>query len=180
MTVRHQNRRLQHLTIEAALVTLIGCFLARPAAAADEPRNSRVRSSDRSIIALIDRATAESPTFRLLRTRFEASDGIVYIEPGHCGHGVRACLIMWVGVSGPNRFLRILVDRRKADSDVDFMGTIGHELQHALESLSERAVTDGHTLYHFFGRYAPTDGNRFETAAAIDVGEAVRLELRVH
>ena len=150
---------------------------AQPAATA--PPISRLRSGDRSILELIDRATAQSLTFRMLRTRFEASDGIVYVEPGTCGHGVRACLLMWVKVSGPHRFLRIVVDRQTADSDVDLMGSIGHELQHALEALTEPALTNGHKLYHFFNRYAPTDSNRFETMAALNAGDSVRYELRV-
>jgi DNA-directed RNA polymerase specialized sigma subunit len=33
-------------------------------------------------------------------------------------------------------------------------------------------------LYSFFRRYAPTDNNRFETTAAINVGTAIRDELR--
>jgi 3-dehydroquinate synthetase len=52
----------------------------------------------------------------------------------------------------------VLVDRQRADSDVDLMGSIGHELQHAIEALS--------------------DNNRFEMTAAIIVGTAIRDELR--
>ena len=85
---------------------------------------------------------------------------------------------MWMNVSGPDRFLRILVDRQKADSFGDFMGSIVHELQHALEALSQRSISNGAQLFNFFKREAPTDHNRFETAAAIDAGEAVRDELR--
>jgi len=60
--------------------------------------------------------------------------------------------------AGGNRYLRVLVDRQRADSDVDLMGSIGHELQHAIEAFS--------------------DNNRFETTAAINVGTAIRDELR--
>ena len=62
----------------------------------------------------------------------------------------RARLKMWMKVSGANRFLRVLVDRKKADSDVDFMGSIGHELQHAIEALSQSSIRDGAQLYNFF------------------------------
>ena len=72
-----------------------------------------------------------------------------------------------------DRFLRILVDRQTADSDVDFMGAIGHELRHAIEALSQASITNGAQLYNFFKRDAPTDNNRFETAAAINAGDAV-------
>ena len=59
------------------------------------------------------------------------------------------------------------------------MGSLGHELQHAIEALSQPSITNGAQLYNFFRREAPTDNNRFETAAAINVGDAVRAELRV-
>ena len=179
MTVRPQTRRLHHRVLLTAFVTVVGCFLAQAATGDDAVPASRVRSSDVSIIALIDTATAQSPTFSLLRMRLEASDGIVYIEPGSCGHGVRACLKMWMQVSGPNRFLRIVVDRQKTSSDAEFMGSIGHELQHALEALSQQSIRDGAQLYNFFRRTAPTDDNRFETAAAVNAGHTVRDELGV-
>ena len=92
---------------------------------------------------------------------------------GECGHGVRACLKMWMQVSGPNRFVRIVINRSKADRDVDVMGSLGHELQHAIEVLSEPAVTNGVTMYNSLRRTAPTDGNRFETTAAVNTGNAV-------
>jgi hypothetical protein len=179
MTGHHQNRRLRHLAIRAMLVTFLGCSLARPAAAARWPPAIRsVRSTDRAIAALIDRAAAQSLTFSRLLTLIEATNGVVYVEPGDCRHGVRACLKMWMEVSGPNRFLRVVVDGHSARSDVEVMASIGHELQHAIEALSEQALTNGVQLYSFFGRLAPTDNNRFETTAAINAGDAVRDELR--
>jgi hypothetical protein len=33
-------------------------------------------------------------------------------------------------------------------------------------------------MYNFFSRIAPTDKRRFETTAAINAGDAVRIELR--
>jgi hypothetical protein len=138
---------------------------------------SRVRSDDSALAALIEQARLGSETFRRLLTTIQASDGIVYVEPGECGHGVRACLKIWMQVSGPNRFVRIVINRSKADRDVDLMGSLGHELQHAVEVLSEPAVTNGATMYSFLRRTALTDNNRFETTAAVDAGNAVIVEL---
>src|SRR5712671_122559 len=104
---------------------------------------SRVRSSDGPLVGLIDQATRRSETFRRLIATIEASNGIVYVEPGPCGHGVRACLKMWMQVSGPNRFVRIMIKRSNGDNDVEVMGLLGHELQHAIEVLSAPTVTDG-------------------------------------
>jgi hypothetical protein len=138
----------------------------------------RVRSSDPSLAALIDRAALRSATFKRLHDTIGASGGFVYVEPGSCGHGVRACLKMWMHVSGPNRFLRVVVERRKGDSDAELAGSIGHEMQHAIEALSDSGVTNGVQLYNFFRRYAPTDNKRFETTAAINIGNVIRDELR--
>ncbi len=181
MSVYPPNRRLYRLAIRTALVASLGWSLAQPAAAAPDEAEAvvfRVRSTDRAISAFIELAATRSLTFRKLVALIEASDGIVYVEPGPCGHGTRACLKLWMGAGGPNRFLRVMVDRRKADSDADFMGSIGHELQHTVEALSEPATVNSLDLYNFFNRIAPTSANRFETIAAINAGDAVRAELR--
>jgi hypothetical protein len=139
---------------------------------------SRVRSTDNALAGLIDQATRRSETFRRLLATIQASNGIVYVELGECGHGVRACLKMWMQVSGPNRFVRIVINSSKTDRDTEVMGSIGHELQHAIEVLSEPAVTNGVTMFNFLKRMASTDGNRFETTAAVNAGNAVIDELR--
>jgi hypothetical protein len=137
----------------------------------------RVRSSDSALAGLIAQATRGSETFRRLITSIQASNGIVYVEPGRCGHGVRACLKIWMQVSGPNRFLRIVIDRSPSDRDLQVMGSLGHELQHAVEVLSEPAVTKGATMYNFLRRTASNHSNRFETTAAVNAGNDVIDEL---
>ena len=119
-----------------------------------------------------------SATFRGLVEAINASDGIVYVEEGACGHGVRACLAA-VAAAGPNRLLRIKVDVRKADWDL--MGSIGHELQHAVEVLAEPSVTSSHEMYFFYSRVGRRGmTGAFETQAAVDVGHIVRGEVRRH
>jgi hypothetical protein len=178
MSVHPLNRRLHGLAIQAALVATLAWSPARPAEAADEGTLFRVRSSDSAITAFIELAATRSPTFRNLLALIQASDGIVYVEPGDCGnHGARACLKGWMGAAGPNRLLRVMVNRRRANSDVDFMGSIGHELQHTVEALSEPATINSAALYNFFTRIAPSSSGRFETLAAINAGDAVREEL---
>jgi hypothetical protein len=169
------NRRLLGLGLQAALSACV--LVHAPLLAADEPPILRVRSTDMAITGFIDLATTRSLTFRHLVALIQASDGIVHVEPGECGHGTRACLKVWMVSSGSNRFLRVLVNRRRADSDVDFMGSIGHELQHTLEALSEPNTVNSLRLYSFFSRTAPTAHNRFETVEAIHAGDAVREEL---
>jgi len=179
MIGRHPRGRLQNQAVRVALIASL-CSVAQSAAGSDDPPIARVRSTDASLAALIDRATAHSLTFQRLLASIERSHGIVYVEAGSCGHGVRACLKVWMETVGPNRFLRIAIDRRKKAPDAEVMGLIGHELQHAVEALSESGVTDSVSLYNFFRRLAPTDSGRFETAPALHAGDDVENELRAH
>ena len=169
------NRRLLTLGLEAALI--VSVLAHAPLVAADDAPIFRVRSSDQAITEFIELAATRSLTFRNLVALIQTSDGIVYVEPGECGHGTRACLKLWMSASGSTRFLRVVVNRRRARSDVDFMGSIGHELQHTVEALSEPNTINSVRLYNFFSRIA-ISGERFETTAAILAGDAVRHELR--
>jgi len=145
---------------------------------ATETRIPKVRSNSPEVAALIGRASDASATFRRLTATIDGTDGLVYVDDGKCGHGVAACLLLAVQVSGPFRVLRIKVDARRLDCVL--MAQIGHELQHAIEILSDPHVTDGVSAFSFFERIAPggpiSDRGRFETAAAERTGLDVRRE----
>ena len=176
MSVRH---RVRTLTCNAVLVTATVWSLSGPAAAQESTSPvRRVRSGDPSIAALIERAITDSPTFERLVGTVEASDGIVYVHSGRCRGGVVACLPIWMTSSGGNRFMRVVVDPERIDSDVELLGAIGHELQHAIEVLSDRFVTNSTKMYFFYRRYAPTDRDQFETLDAKITGIDVERELR--
>lgn len=98
----------------------------------------RVRSSNQRIALPIAEAESRSATFRSLVRTIEKTDGIVYVERGRCGHSVPACLCLSVVSGGGYRLLRILVDGT-ADI-VSLIATIGHELRHAIELLTDPAV----------------------------------------
>ena len=148
MTVHHRS---PSPIVCAAMAATIASFLsARPTAAAET--TPRVRSSDRSIADLIEQATKHSPILNRLVGTVEASDGIVYVEPGSCPQRLPACLKLWMQTSASTRFMRIVVDRRRLDSDSRLMGAVGHELQHAIEVLSDRSVTDSDKMFFFYRR----------------------------
>ena len=128
------------------------------------------------IATLIQDATVRSATFRHIADAVAATDGVVYVEEGRCGHGVRACLVLGVAISGPNRLLRVLVNTHKADWDLQ--GSIGHELRHAIEVLSDPAVTSYEAMFGFYTREGLHRVDGFETEAAVEAGDAVRTELR--
>lgn len=136
----------------------------------------RVRATEASLAALIRDAEARSSTFRELVDTINASDGIVYVERGRCGHGVRACLVT-VTAAGAQRIVRVKVDAHMADRDL--MGSIGHELRHAVEVLGDPRVTNAATLYFFYLREGYRGTPRaFETRAAVQTGERVRHEVQ--
>ena len=81
-----------------------------PAVAAANQTLPRIRSSSASLAALIARVTKHSATFRALIDAIDASDGIVYVEAGECGHDVTACLV-GVTSAGAYRMLWIKVDK---------------------------------------------------------------------
>jgi hypothetical protein len=155
-----------------------GLVYAADAADPTEPRLVRVRAESPEVAALLGRASATSATFRRLMAAIDGTDGLVYIDDGTCGHGVRACLVLHVQVAGSFRILHIRVDARQIDCGV--MGSIGHELQHAIEILSDPHVTSGAAAYLFFDRIAGQrtgqDKGTFETAAADRAGVDVRDE----
>ena len=155
-------------------VLLILNVVAQPSAA---PRIGRVRDNgDRTIAVLLHEGTALSPTFRRLVETIDGTDGLVYVENGRCGHHVRACLAMTVQIAGPSRVLRILVDTHRDHEEL--LAAIGHELQHAVEALSDPHVIDDVAIYNFFMRVAPSDKSHLETEHALQVGIDVLAELR--
>jgi len=136
----------------------------------------RVRSTDAAILALISLASQQSQTFRTLVETIAASNGIVYVEKGHCRYGERACLVS-VTTSGAYRMLRVLVETRQADCDL--IASIGHELRHTIEVLSDHTVRDAADLYFFYiAMGAAGTGRSFETRAAVEAGEAIRAEVQ--
>jgi hypothetical protein len=150
-----------------------------PVGAQDEPKVSRVRADTPSIVEAIRAGLEHSATYRNVVATIDRSDGLIYIEPGKCGAGVLACLALSVKIAGPYRILRILVDPRKKNCHLT--ASIGHELQHAAEALSDPKVNSNRAIYFFFHqRDMSTPSGGFETREAIRVGLDVMAELQKH
>ena len=147
-------------------------------AAASQRTIPRIRSSNPSFVTLIVRAREQSATFRGLIEAINASDGIVYVEAGECGHEVTSCVV-GVTAAGDYRMVWIKVDKDK--SECDLIASIGHELRHATEILNDSDVRSNNEMFLFYLRNArPAAGPIFfETRAAIDAGVAVRYEIQM-
>ena len=136
-----------------------------------------VRSGNPQLVTLIEQATERSGTFRNIVETINGSDSIVFVEVGECGHGVRACFVS-VAASGAYRYMRVIVDTRKADWDL--MGSIGHELRHTMEVIDVPRVRDNvgkFFLYEQIGSRRTASG-ALETQAAVAAGNTVRAEVR--
>jgi hypothetical protein len=145
--------------------------------------DARVRAFSSRVKTILADAAARSATFRRLVAQIAATDGLVYIAEGQCDKGrLWACLLLTVTIAGPSRQLRILVDPRNADRDL--MESIGHELQHAVEVLSDPAVRSDAAILMMYrqrcqlcGGPCRRCGGAFETEEAVLAGHAVRDEL---
>jgi hypothetical protein len=138
--------------------------------------DTKVRSSSPALATLIRGGVADSPTFRRLVEAVDASDGLVYIEPGRCGvNGARACLAHRIIVAGSSRILYILVDPRRPDRNLT--SAIAHELQHALEVLGDATITSDLAVTRFYLHRGIRVNGVLETQEALDIGNAVRDEL---
>ena len=170
-------RNLVVAAVAAAVLATPGLSEAADALPGVESALGRhVRSSNSDLIALIDQAGERSATFRGLLDTINASDSIVFVEAGDCGHGVRACFVS-VNAAGLHRYMRVVVDTRKADWDL--MGSIGHELRHTIEIIGAPNVRDDASKQLFYLQ-AGTRGTSTarETQAAVDAGNTVRDEVR--
>jgi hypothetical protein len=173
-----RTRNLAMAAVAAAVLGTPSLSAAADATRVDTPRPaSHVRSSKPELIALIEQAGERSATFRGLIETINGSDSIVFVEEGDCGHGVRACFVS-VNASGAFRYMRVVVDTRKADWDL--MGSIGHELRHTIEVIAVPRVRDNTSkffLYEQIGSQGTASGAR-ETKAAVEAGNTVRAEVR--
>lgn len=125
---------------------------------------------------MIAEAQVRSPTFRRLVNAIAATDGIVYVDEGECHHHVRCCLPPIMTAIPDVRVLHVLVDARQEDWQV--MSDIGHELQHALEVLSEPTVRSSEGMFFLAYQSGVFTRDAVETALAVKAGEAVKAEVK--
>jgi hypothetical protein len=171
---------VEHTVRDECLGTVSQRQRVVPLTASESPAPPRVRDNgDAAIAELLRDARNRSATFRRLLETIDASDGLVYVERGECRAGLRACLIMTVVVSGPNRILRVRVDLARDRAAI--IGSLGHELQHVTEVLRESGIRSDALLYGFYESLAGAPSARlgklaFETDAAVQAGNKVRAE----
>lgn len=166
-----------------ALIALTSFVLVEAAAA--EGVEWRIRSLDPSVQALLRDGYRRSPTLQRLAQEVAGTDGIVYFQAGDCPvRTLRACLLHTILDAGDFRYLWI---RIKPDEPPDEMvASVAHELQHALEVLSQTWIRNRWDLLTFYRSFAagafgstPVGSvfTSYETTAAIEITGKVRSEL---
>jgi len=178
--MRGATRTLAMGMVMATLFTVGGVVHAKDGQAdRDVPADStspHVRTDHPVLATLIREGIARSTTFRRLVDAIQSTDGVVYVEQGRCGHGVRVCLALSMTVAGPHRVLRMVVEDLHPEAEA--IRAIAHELYHALEILGQPTITTSEGIYLFFKQYGSWRGDAFETEAAVEAGNAVSRELR--
>jgi hypothetical protein len=135
-----------------------------------------VRTDSRALQSAIADARAGSRAFATLHDAVADTDGLVYLEEGRCGLSAKACLHQSIRDTGLFRLLRIVVDTRHRMA-CSIQASIGHELQHALEVLSEPLVRQDADVFFLFRRIGLNGMRSFETEAAVRAGDAISREL---
>ena len=170
--------------VYATVTAVLSCTSAEVAAQSDAAittqtllmaPDSRVRGATQRIVSVLMDGATRSETFRGLIATIEATDGRVYIAEGRCGQLVRACFLHTVTIAGASRLLRIVVDPRYPDSDL--IASVGHELQHVVEVLSNRSLRSAGAIRLFYRDMCRTCLGWQDTEAAKRTGDAVRNEL---
>ncbi|HEY7173248.1 MAG TPA: hypothetical protein VH417_20490 [Vicinamibacterales bacterium] len=159
------------------LVALRGAATAQEIAAAPH-----VRTDEPRLRALIARGAVQSPTFRAIVVHIDQLPALVYVVASQCGTRatLSACLDHGVQTRGGYRFVRI--NMLPGEPEYRQLPLLAHELQHALEVLSDESAASPETvakLYERIGVRQPGVGN-FETDAARRVQETVCRELRAY
>jgi len=155
-------------------------LFASPAHAEDPwkpPPHVRPQTADAR--ALLAEGIARSPALRDMVDRLERSDVIVYIR-----HRVFAGnhLDGWIAILSNVRGQRYLVIELACGRTVpDQIGTLGHELHHALEIAGEPSIVDARSLAAFYERVGMDIGGygsvrTFETLGARQAGLRVRRD----
>jgi len=113
---------------------------------------TRVRSTERFMIALIREGYDRSPGFRDLVDVLQQSNVIVFVQPASCAGGrIRSCL---VSVNGSRRARHIRINVDPHTSHDWLIATVAHELQHAVEIAEHPDVIDGSGALELYRRIA--------------------------
>jgi len=154
-------------------------LLVSSAGADDAESIPHLRPLDRGLRELIAIGVRDSPSFRALVERINASDVIVYVR---CGRHLRPGVTGQMTFAGSSAGFRYIV---VAIEPVGFperrLATLGHELRHAVEVADTPSIVDVRSLGVAYGQMGRSSRlgvvTIFDTDAAIETGVQVWREV---
>ena len=162
--------------VRASVCALLAAvFGSSSLAAIERASDLPVRTADPVLLAAVEDGMDQSPTFRRLAREIGTLKGIVYLEPGRCHDSMRSCMFLDMRQAGSYRLLFVRVDPQQGP--VALVGSVAHELQHAVEVLRAREVRTQAAMKAFYLRYGTRISGHFETSEASQAAEVVRVEL---
>jgi hypothetical protein len=147
------------------------------------PHYCQVRTTDRRLIAAVELGLRESPTFRELVNRINASDVVVYVtaQAATLPPGLDGRLTFLSSTGG---FRYVVVHVNSSLSAPRLVSLLGHELQHAREIADSDTIVDPVSMAREYAarlgyHSGPKDHDRvtFDSQAAIRAGEQVLREM---
>ena len=155
-------------------------FVASPARAKDPGKPPpQIRPETKSTRDLLALAVRRSPTIREMIGRLERYDVIVYIRHRSFTDSLLQGHIGVLSTVAGRRYLVIEIACGRIWADQ--IGTLGHELHHALEIAEHPSIVDSRSLAKFYEQYGTRTsghsvGATFETVGARITGQQVRRE----
>ena len=142
-----------------------------------------VRPTSVSVAELVAEGRDRSATFRKLVEDLDVSGWIVFVQEGACRlPNVHGCLLHRVGMFEGRRYLRIVLSHPPAARE-QMIATIGHELQHAAEVVSDARVENAADISELYRRIGyvsmrTAGGQLYETHAAVRARVTILQELQ--
>jgi hypothetical protein len=139
--------------------------------------NPAVRSENPYVQSLIATGIERSPTFASLVEELEQSDVVAFVEASKEMPSILSGYLVFVTNTNACRYVRIRFAPRF--TDVRAIGTIGHELQHAVEIAAHPEVVDNDSLREMYLQYGKRSSldDSYESAEAMKAGRLVVEEL---
>ena len=160
---------------------VLAIWMSADSSAVQRATFNHVRSHERQLREAMAEGYARSPTFRALVDATEELSFVVYIATAvKLSQGMRGALLHQSAGRREMPILRVLVKANLSRDEA--IATIGHELQHVVETIEGAARTSVEmaTLFEELDSN-PTSGMRkYETEAAVQVSSKVAGELRRH
>lgn len=168
------------LRVLVAFITIVvpAHTLAAPTVAPDES-GPRIRPYDGRVAAALVDGLRRSPTLRAMVDQIEQGDVIVYLESRaslrkeHLGG-----LLTWLTATPAFRYVRVSINPELPRNSA--IATIGHELQHVLEVVSDPSIIDSTSMEAFYQRNGISmrrSTNGWDSLRARDAGDEVRRDL---